>query len=171
MLAAVEGHHAAVAGVHCRRLPAFCLPLREIYTPGAAAGSLLRSECTALRIILPVLVHGVLEYIVVSCNIGRHQNGRTAAGSYRHLSGRVEPVAIFPHGFRDAAAEVVPLDSPFLIAHAPEYYARVVSVPFDHPLQQTGMLFVDSCETVLLDDQYAQPVAGVQHFRSHRIVA
>ena len=80
-------------------------------------------------------------------------------------------MAIFPHGFRDAAAEVVPLDSPFLVAHAPEYDARVVPVPFDHPLKKACMLLVDSRETVLLDDQYAQPVAGVQHFRSHRVVA
>ena len=77
MLAAVEGHHAATAGIYCRRLSA--VSHIEVYSACAAARSLLRAEGAAFRVVCAMLLDRVLEYVVISCNICRDEDGRTAA--------------------------------------------------------------------------------------------
>ena len=80
-------------------------------------------------------------------------------------------MAILAHCLCDACAELLPFDAPFLIADAPQNHRRVIPVSFDHSLQKAYVLFVDSCQAVLLDDQNAETVTCVKHLRSHRIVA
>ena len=77
MLAAVQGNHTAVAAVDSRRLAT--VGRIEIYASGTTTGSLLRSKGAALRIPCAVLFNRVLKDIIISRNISRYKDMRTAA--------------------------------------------------------------------------------------------
>ena len=77
MLVAVEGRHTAVSAVYGRRFASVCDV--EVDSACAAACGLFRSQRAALRIVRTVLLGRVLENVVVSCDVGRDEDVRSAA--------------------------------------------------------------------------------------------
>ena len=80
-------------------------------------------------------------------------------------------MAVFPHGSSYPSALVLPLDAPFFVTGTPENDTRMVTVPFNHPLEKTHVFFVHSRQAVFLNHQDTQFITGIQHLGSHRIMA
>ena len=82
----------------------------------------------------------------------------------------VEEFRIFAHGLGHTDTLNRVLQSPFLVAVAPEDDAGVVAVALDQALQQPQVLLVDTHQTVLVDYQDTLSVANVEQGRGHRVV-
>jgi hypothetical protein len=80
-------------------------------------------------------------------------------------------VAVLPHGLCDLRPLDVPLQPPFFVSNAPEDDGRVVAVPLYHTFQEPDMFLVYAGKTVLLQYQDTQTVTGIDHLRSHGVVA
>ena len=145
--------------------------VRKIHPARAAAAGFFGTQGPARRIPCPQPVDVILQIIIVAGDVRLHDHVRPAGCGDGDGSGRIQPVAPFPHGRDYPLAFLFPFHAPFLVAYAPEDDARVVEVPFYHTLQLAPVLGAAAQEPVLVDYQHAEAVADVEQRRRSGIVA
>ena len=143
----------------------------EVNAAGSASGRFFRTQGLSLGILDPEIVYAVLPQVIVPGHIGRDNDIRSGTGCDSYRSGRIQTVAVLPHGLCDLRPLDVPLQPPFFVSNAPEDDGGVVAVPFDHTFQEPDMFLVYAGKAVLLQYQDTQTVTGIDHLRSHGVVA
>ena len=88
----------------------------------------------------------------------------------RRRAGRIQARHDGLHLPRQARADLGVLDRPFLVAHRPQDDGRMVAVAPHHALELVADLRRGAHHAVLVDDEDAQAVAGVQQLRRGRMV-
>lgn len=155
---AVHGGHVAVVAVV--EVYASCAAGRRLFaTVGYAFGE-------ALTLALDVVLHDV----VVAGHVDGTRDGGAARGGDGSGTRGVEEMHVVRHGACYAFAEVLPFDAPFLVADTPHDDGGVVAVATNHVGELLLMIVVDAREAVLLNDENAHAVAGVNHGGRHGVV-
>ena len=144
--------------------------LVEVPTSGPATGSLFCSHNLPGGVGLLTVIHIILYDIVEAYHIESFDEFHTAGIGHRTGTGGVEKAGIFPHRFSHTGPLNGILQSPFLIAIAPQDNAGVVAVTFDHPFQEAQVFLVDTHQSVLVDDEDTLPVTDIKQRRGHRVV-
>ena len=138
----------------------------------ADGAGLLGADVGLRRVRRVVIVHVLADVIVPAAHVNDAvEAGEIIAhvGRHGHLAGRVEAVDQVLHGLGHAPARGRGLDA-FLVGDRPDHDAGVVAVAADQAFEAVQVGGVAAQQPVLIHDQHAEPVAGLEQFGRGRVV-
>ncbi len=147
-------------------------PVVKINAPRALRGGFLRADTRLVGEFGMVLVGAAVGDIIIAHDIDdrRYPVSPAAADGNGNSAGRVQPLGKRLHLRSNPCPHDIAFNGPFLVAQRPEDDTGVIPVTQNHGLELFLNLRRGSHQAVFVDDQHAQPVAGVQQFRGRRIM-
>ena len=163
--------HVVMGGVAIHRYHASGIVGRvEVPASSATARGFFRTYDLPVRMGLLAVIDIVLDDIVEAHDVEALDEFGASRIRHRAGTGGVIELCIFAHRLGQTGALDGVLQSPLLVAVAPEDDRRMVPVALDHPLQQSQVLLVDAHQAVLVDDEDALTVADIEQGGRHGIM-
>ena len=131
----------------------------------------LRAEDDLIRVLRVLLIGLGLLDVVHPGGVDRGGDAAPAAADRRgDEARRIEALRKILHGGGDPGPLDIALNPPLLVADRPDDDRGMVAIAADHRFELAEVIRVDAHQAVLVDDEHAETVAGIEQLRRRRIV-